>query len=471
MNTEAMFSSETDEWATPQDFFNKLNEEFSFDLDVCALPENTKCQQYFSPEDDGLSQIWRGTCWMNPPYGRGIYDWVRKAYTSSRLGATVVCLVPARTDTSWWHQYCTKGEIRFVRGRLKFGDQSNSAPFPSAVVIFYPQVEQEHVTTLKRSLKLMLNLGGAHFFSRFLGRSGLVLTKFKPEILLGLGLVGFGATIFLACKATLKVEEILDTAAEQNEKIEQVRERVVTEQNTLGGTMISYSEQDYKHDKMIVMAKTGVALAKLYGPALLVGGATIALIGGSYHVLSARNAAVVGLYKATTAAFEKYRARLIDDVGVDKDKQYRYGITQQKVDLQKTDLETGEEKTVKTVTNVINPADMQDSLYARYFQPGNPNWSDRLEHNLTFLKGQQDYANNRYQTVGHVFLNEVYESIGIPHSDYGAVTGWVNNGKGDGFIDFGFEEIIHKLSTNEVRGYLPFIKLDFNVDGVIWNLI
>lgn len=301
-------------------------------------------------------------------------------------------------------------------------------------------------------------------FSRVAGRSLLVLSKFRPEIMLGLGIVGFGTTIFLACKATLKVEEILEESAEQNERIEEVHE-------SKEYSAISYSEQDYKRDKLIVMTKTGMKLFKLYGPALAVGGLSIALLGGSYHILSSRNAALVGLYKASTAAFEKYRARLIDDIGLDKDKQYRYGITQQKVNIQEVDPETGKEKTVKKTLSVIDPADTQGSLYARYFEPSNPNWSDRLEHNLTFLKGVQSYMNNLYQTRGHVFLNECYEALSIPHSDAGAVVGWINKGKGDGFIDFGLEEIIHKLSTNEVRGYAPFIKLDFNVDGVIWNLI
>lgn len=131
-----MFTSTTDLWSTPQDFFDVLNNEFHFELDVCALPENAKCKRYFSPKEDGLQQKWTGVCWMNPPYGRNIPAWIRKAYESAQNGATVVCLVPARTDTAWWHDYCMKGEVRFVRGRLKFGDAKHSAPFPSAIVIF-----------------------------------------------------------------------------------------------------------------------------------------------------------------------------------------------------------------------------------------------------------------------------------------------------------------------------------------------
>lgn len=131
-----MHSSRTDEWETPQAFFDSLQDVFGMTTDVCALPHNAKCERYFSPEQDGLQQEWTGVCWMNPPYGRGIGDWMRKAYESSLAGATVVCLVPARTDTAWWHNYAVRGEVRFLRGRLKFGNAKTGAPFPSALIIF-----------------------------------------------------------------------------------------------------------------------------------------------------------------------------------------------------------------------------------------------------------------------------------------------------------------------------------------------
>lgn len=133
------FSSKTDLWATPQDFFDKLNAEFGFTLDVCATPENAKCERYFTKEDNGLTEFW-GTeiCWMNPPHGSEIKHWMRKADLAALYGATVVCLVPARTDTAWWHEYAMPHEVRFIRGRLKFGGSKNSAPFPSAVVIMRP---------------------------------------------------------------------------------------------------------------------------------------------------------------------------------------------------------------------------------------------------------------------------------------------------------------------------------------------
>lgn len=139
MNTELMFSSKTDLWETPKDLFDKLNEEFHFALDVCATPENAKCEEFYTKEQDGLKQPWKGTVWCNPPYGRQIGEWVRRAFLASVSGSTVVMLLPARTDTKWFHEYIYgKAEIRFIRGRLKFGGSKNSAPFPSMVVIFMP---------------------------------------------------------------------------------------------------------------------------------------------------------------------------------------------------------------------------------------------------------------------------------------------------------------------------------------------
>ena len=160
--SQTAFSSETDMWSTPQKFFDEYNAIYCFNTDVCATKDDTKCEHYYDKEVDGLAQKWEGVCWMNPPYGSpefpcksgckkkkcgergyhtseyvpGIIDWMRKAYEESLTGVTVVCLIPARTDTKWWHDYAIKGDIEFIRGRLKFGDSDNSAPFPSAVAIF-----------------------------------------------------------------------------------------------------------------------------------------------------------------------------------------------------------------------------------------------------------------------------------------------------------------------------------------------
>ena len=140
MRTEVMFSSKNEVWATPQDFYDKLNREFGFNLDPCALPENAKCEKFFTPDDDGLKQDWGGyKVFCNPPYGRKLAAWVQKCYTESRKpGTLVVMLIPARTDTAYFHDYIyhKAREIRFIRGRLKFGDSKNAAPFPSMVVVF-----------------------------------------------------------------------------------------------------------------------------------------------------------------------------------------------------------------------------------------------------------------------------------------------------------------------------------------------
>lgn len=138
MMTKGMYTSSSEEWGTPQELFNKLNEEFKFTFDICASEENAKCHKYYTKEEDALKQEWGGVIWMNPPYGRQIGNWVKKARDAAQQEkATVVCLLPARTDTAWWHDYVMKAdEIRLIRGRLKFGDGKGSAPFPSAIAVF-----------------------------------------------------------------------------------------------------------------------------------------------------------------------------------------------------------------------------------------------------------------------------------------------------------------------------------------------
>ena len=131
------YSQASEEWSTPTDLFAELDEIFHFDLDACATALNAKCKTYFTKQQDALGKRWRGTVWMNPPYGRKIAAFMRKAYEESVRGATVVCLVPARTDTKWWHCYARRGQITHLPGRLRFGGAQNSAPFPSAIIIFW----------------------------------------------------------------------------------------------------------------------------------------------------------------------------------------------------------------------------------------------------------------------------------------------------------------------------------------------
>lgn len=135
MNTNLHFSSETDLWSTPLMLFYTLNKEFNFNLDVCATDENAKCDRYFTVKENGLKQKWSGRVWMNPPYGRDIPKWIKKAFDQRKNCEVIVCLIPARTDTQWWHAYIIQQEVRFIKGRLKFGGCKTSAPFPSALCI------------------------------------------------------------------------------------------------------------------------------------------------------------------------------------------------------------------------------------------------------------------------------------------------------------------------------------------------
>jgi phage N-6-adenine-methyltransferase len=138
------YSSKFSEWETPLNFFRNVCRIYGpFNIDVCASRQNAKCTTYYTPEDDGLSKSWAGKCWMNPPYGRSIGKWIQKAYEESLKGAIVVCLVPSRTDTKWWHNYVMKGKVEFIKGRLYFGDGKGRAPFPSALVIFGQQLNIE----------------------------------------------------------------------------------------------------------------------------------------------------------------------------------------------------------------------------------------------------------------------------------------------------------------------------------------
>lgn len=150
MNNDVMFSSTTGEWETPEDLFKKLNKEFHFTLDVCATAENAKCDKYYTKAADGLSQVWEGNVWCNPPYGRDVGRWVQKAHESAAENTTVVMLLPARTDTRWFHDYINGiAEVRFLRGRLRFGDARNTAPFPSMVVVFRPILDAVPVVRCK----------------------------------------------------------------------------------------------------------------------------------------------------------------------------------------------------------------------------------------------------------------------------------------------------------------------------------
>jgi hypothetical protein len=286
------------------------------------------------------------------------------------------------------------------------------------------------------------------------GRGLLQIRKVSPEILLVAGVAGVITSTVLACRATLKVEEIVGDALIDINKIEQV----AAENNET-----KYSKKDAAKDLFIVRVQTGAKIAKLYGPSIAVGVVSLACLLGSHNILQKRNVALMSAYKALETGFNEYRKRVVDELGVDKDTEYRYGISKVKV----TTIDENGVETSKMVNNI----NMTDSIYAREFSEKTAKeWSPNPEYNLMTLKCRQNYANDLLNARGHLFLNEVYDMLGIKRSDAGAVVGWVkDNVDGDGFVDFG---IYKDLNCQEyVNEYGTSWLLDFNVDGVIFDLI
>lgn len=279
-----------------------------------------------------------------------------------------------------------------------------------------------------------------------IARQALLAQKHSPTILFGVGVVGVVGTTVLASKATLKLEEVLKES-KSNLEIAKTLEHP------------DYSEEDRNKDIIIIYVQSTQALLKLYGPALLVGTLSIAALTQSHNILSRRNAALGAAYAALEKGFKEYRARVVDELGAEKDRDFRYGVEK----LEYVDEKTGKSKVAQVVS-----ADAP-SIYARFFDEFSPSWSPYPEYNSLFLRCQQNWANDMLHARGHVFLNEVYDQLGIPRSEAGALVGWVL-GHGDDFIDFGIfngdESARHFVNNREAS-----ILLDFNVDGLIYNLI
>ncbi|MFI5156847.1 MAG: DUF6353 family protein [Chitinophagales bacterium] len=299
------------------------------------------------------------------------------------------------------------------------------------------------------------------------GRSTLVLRKFSPEICLGLGIVGGITATVLACGATLKVNEVTKNAKDTLQKIEDV----ANEHAEIGDGI--YTEDDRKKDITIVYAQEVVALGKLYGPAVILGIVSIGLIIGSHRILTKRNAALVAAYKVVDGAFKRYRQQVVNELGLEKDQAFRYELKTKTFAEKVIDEETGKETSIEKTVATCPPCMFVESEYARFFDDSSPNWQHDHTHNLFFLSGQQNFANDLLNTRGHVFLNEVYDMLGIPRSKAGTIVGWVkDNKKGDGYIDFGTLNPANDRNRDFVNGYnMDAILLDFNVDGVIWELI
>lgn len=289
--------------------------------------------------------------------------------------------------------------------------------------------------------------------TRTAGRTGLVLKKYSPEILVGVGVVGIVGATILCCKATLKVEGILEEHKQTVDKIHTAIE-VIPE---------DYTEQDKKKDLTITFIQTGIKFVKAYGPGVTLGIASIGCMLAAHGIMKKRNVALLAAYNAIEKSYSDYRNRVIGEYGEEKDREFN-GIKAQELEKTITD-ENGNIKTVKETVDVLDPNKL--SIYAREFNQSSPQWNEIPEYNLIFLKAQQNYANDLLHARGHVFLNEVYDMLGIPRSQAGSIVGWVL-GEGNSFIDFGIYELRNSDFVNG-QGYSAV--LDFNVAGVIYDLI
>lgn len=286
------------------------------------------------------------------------------------------------------------------------------------------------------------------------GRGSLLLKKHSPEILVGVGIAGVVTSAVLAARATLKLEPIIDKTKSNLEAIDTFVDAEVDTDHPGVGTAIARAKgQVYLH--------TAVDLTKLYGPSVTIGVASIACILSAHGIMRQRNTALVAAYAVIERGFDAYRARVVEDLGEDKDRDYIHGLV--------TKEETDKDGIVTKVTSK-HPDPNVHSAYARFFDEYNVNWEKHAEKNLFFLKSQQNYWNDRLHARGHVFLNEVYDSLGMEHSQAGSVVGWVM-GNGDEFIDFGIWDLYNDQARMFVNGLERSILLDFNVDGIIYNKI
>jgi hypothetical protein len=282
--------------------------------------------------------------------------------------------------------------------------------------------------------------------SKTVARNSLVLQTKSPGLLFGAGIVGVIGSTVLACRATLKMEEVL---GEAKTKLDMAK----------GLEHDDYSERDRQKDITTIYVQSGVKVLRAYGPAIIVGSLSIAALTSSHNILSRRNAALMSAYAALEKGFAEYRSRVVEKYGEDEDRHLRYGSRTEVVK---------EGKVTHQITRVGTDT---PSIYARFFDQLSPSWSKEPEYNLVFLTCQQNYANDQLRSRGHVFLNEVYDLLGIPRSEAGAVVGWIL-GVGDDYIDFGvWDDRTNSRVRDFVNGWEGAILLDFNVDGVIFDKI
>lgn len=302
--------------------------------------------------------------------------------------------------------------------------------------------------------------------SNLMGKTGLKLKKYSPEILVVAGVVGTVASAVMACKATLKVNDILK---ETKETIDSIHECAADTSLVESGR---YSPEDAKKDLAIVYAQTGLKFVKLYGPSVILGALSITSILASNNILRKRNIALGAAYATLDQSFKDYRKRVVDRFGETVDRELKYNIKAQKIEEMETDPETGKQKKVKKTIEISDGQFV--SPYARFFDESSRYFEKNPELNLMFLRAEQNFANDRLKARGYVFLNEIYERLGIPTTKAGQVVGWIydpKNGKGDNYIDFGIYDMNREKVRDFVNGYERVILLDFNVDGDILNEI
>ena len=287
--------------------------------------------------------------------------------------------------------------------------------------------------------------------------------KHSPEILAGVGVVGVVASTVMACKATMKLNDILEESKETRDKIKEVENNPVYEDK--------YTPEDAKKDLTINYMQTSMKIAKLYAPAVLLGSASLGCLLASNDILRKRNAALSAAYMTVDKGFKEYRQRVAERFGEEVEKEIRYNIKAEEIETTVVN-EDGSEVTIKETVKTMDPNLYSD--YARFFDEYNPNWQNDPEYNLMFLKSQQQYANDLLIARGRLFLNEVYDMLGMERSKAGQVVGWVYNEanpSGDNFVDFGIYDLHKERTRAFVNGLEPSILLDFNVDGNIWDLM
>lgn len=299
--------------------------------------------------------------------------------------------------------------------------------------------------------------------NRSFGKVGFKLKKHSPEILAVTGTIGVVTSAVMACKATTKLGDILEKSKKEVELIKFASEHPEELPE-------EYTEEDSKNDIRISYAHTVVDIVKLYAPSVILGTLSITAMLTSNNILRKRNIALAAAYTAVDKGFKEYRSRVVERFGEEIDKEIRYNLKSKEIEETIVDEKTGKEKTVKKTVNVIDPSNY--SVYARFYDDGCNGWTKNPEDNLYFLKCQENYANDLLKTRGHLFLNEVYDMIGIPRTQAGQMVGWIYDEKnpiGDNFVDFGILDLYNEKARDFVNGYERTILLDFNVDGEIFS--